>query len=54
MTKGVPEGAQMAWLSSRSSGTPLERSFVAELTNWALTHGPLAAVGGGNAQPATT
>src|SRR5689334_17361040 len=54
MISGVPVGAQIAWLSSSSSGWPLEVTRVAELTNCAVTHGPLPAVGGGSVQPAIT
>jgi len=44
----------MAWLSSNNSGCPFEVTLVAAVTNCAVTHGPLAAGGGGSAQPATT
>jgi len=44
----------MAWLSSNRSGCPLEVMRVAEVSHWAVTHGPLPAIGGGMAQPATT
>jgi hypothetical protein len=54
MISGVPVGTQTAWLSSNSSGWPFESTRVAELTNWAVTHGPLPLGGGGIAQPATT
>jgi hypothetical protein len=47
-------GAQMAWLSSKSSGTPFDKTRVAEVTHCAVTQGPLAAGGGGSVQPATT
>jgi hypothetical protein len=53
-SKGVPVGTQIAWLSSRSNGWPFENTRVAHVTNCAVTHGPFAAGGGGNAQPATT
>ena len=51
---GVPVGAQMAWLSSSSTGCPFDVTRVAAVTHCAVTHGPLAAGGGGSAQPATT
>jgi hypothetical protein len=54
MISGVPVGAQIAWLSSNSSGWPFEVMRTAELTNCAVTHGPLPLGGGGMAQPATT
>ena len=54
VSNGVPVGAQMAWLSSKSSGTPLDKTRVAEVTHCAVTQGPLAAGGGGSAQPAMT
>src|SRR5829696_5102822 len=54
VSNGVPVGAQMAWLSSKSSGTPLDKTRVAEVTHCAVTQGPLAAGGGGSVQPATT
>jgi hypothetical protein len=54
MINGVPVGAQIAWLSSRSNGCPFESTRVAEVTNCAVTQGPFAAGGGGKAQPATT
>jgi hypothetical protein len=53
MINGVPVGAQMAWLSISNTGRPFTRTRVAEVTNCAVTHGPLAADGGGNAHPAT-
>ena len=49
---GVPVGAQIAWLSSNKSGTPLLSTRVAEVTYCAVTHGPLAPGGGGKVQPA--
>lgn len=52
ISKGVPVGAQIAWLSKQSSGCPLEVTRVAALTNCAVTQGPLAAIGGGSTQPA--
>jgi hypothetical protein len=52
--KGVPVGTQIAWLSSKSNGWPLEVTRVAAVTNWAVTHGPLPAGGGGKEHPATT
>jgi len=50
----VPVGTHNAWLSSSSSGCPLEVIRVAEVTNCAVTQGPFAAGGGGSAHPATT
>jgi hypothetical protein len=43
----------MAWLSISSKGCPLEVIRVAAVINCAVTQGPLPAVGGGMAQPAT-
>jgi len=54
MTRGVPVGAQIAWLSRRRTGTPLTVTRVAEVMNCAVTQGPFAAGGGGNEHPATT
>src|SRR5262245_20010122 len=54
ISSGVPVGAQIAWLSSSSRGWPLEVTRVAAVTNCAVIQGPLAAVGGGRVQPATT
>src|SRR5215210_7591643 len=54
VSRGVPVGAQMAWLSNNSSGTPLDKTRVAEVTHCAVTQGPFAAGGGGSVQPATT
>src|SRR5258706_7612237 len=51
---GVPLGAQIAWLLCTSSGCPFESTRVVPASHWAVTHGPLAAGGGGRAQPATT
>jgi len=53
MSNGVPVGAQIAWLSMSSSGTPFEVTRVALLTHCAVTQGPLATFGGGSRQPAT-
>ena len=50
---GVPVGAQVAWLSNNSNGCPFEVMRVAALVHCAVTQGPLAVGGGGNAQPAT-
>jgi hypothetical protein len=50
---GVPVGMQMDWLSCNSTGCPPAITRVAEVTNCAVTHGPLPALGGGIAQPAT-
>jgi hypothetical protein len=54
ISSGVPVGAQIAWLSKSTTGCPVAKTQVAPLTHCALTHGPLAVGGGGNAQPATT
>jgi hypothetical protein len=40
-------------LSINKSGTPLLNTRVAEVVYCAVTHGPFAAIGGGNVQPAT-
>jgi hypothetical protein len=54
MINGVPVGAQIAWLESTRTGTPLAKTRVAPVTHCAVTHGPFAAGGGGKAHPATT
>jgi hypothetical protein len=54
INSGVPVGAQIAWLLCTSNGCPLESTRVVPLNHCAVTQGPLAAGGGGNAQPATT
>ena len=54
ISSGVPVGAQIAWLSSKSSGCPFEVTRVADVMNWAVTHGPFPLGGGGNVHPATT
>ena len=51
---GVPVGVQIAWLSNSSSGKPLDVTRTDPMRNCAVTQGPLAAGGGGRAQPATT
>ena len=53
MSSGVPVGAQIAWLSSSSSGWPFDVTRSAEVIHCAVTHGPLPALGGGIAHPAT-
>jgi hypothetical protein len=53
ITSGVPVGAQIAWLLCTTSGCPFESTRVVPVTHCAVTHGPLAAGGGGNAHPAT-
>ncbi|MEZ4769133.1 MAG: hypothetical protein R2844_12005 [Caldilineales bacterium] len=53
MTTGVPVGVQTAGLSASSSGMPIDRTRSEPARNWAVTQGPLATGGGGNAQPAT-
>jgi len=50
--RGVPVGAQIAWLSISSTGIPFDKTRVAPLTHCAVTQGPPA--GGGNVQPAMT
>lgn len=53
--RGVPLGTQSAWLLSTTSGCPFEvtRSDPVGGSHIAVTHGPLATIGGGSAQPAT-
>jgi hypothetical protein len=53
ISNAVPVGAQMAWLSSKSKGCPLEVSRVAAVIHFAVAQGPLPAVGGGRVQPTT-
>jgi hypothetical protein len=50
---GVPEGAQMAWLSINNNGTPPLVTRAAAETYCAVTQGPLPDGGGGKGQPAT-
>src|SRR5215204_2307878 len=50
----VPVGAHIAWLSCSNKGSPFERTRTEPVTHWAVTHGPFAAGGGGNVQPAIT
>jgi hypothetical protein len=52
--RGVPVGAQIDWLSNSRSGCPFEKTRVAPTNHCAVTQGPLPAMGGGMAQPATT
>jgi hypothetical protein len=52
ITRGVPVGKQVAWLSISRIGAPSEVTRVAKLMNCAVTQGPPA--GGGSVQPATT
>ena len=47
-------GAQTDGLELMSTGVPIAKTRVAGVVNWPLTHGPLAADGGGSVQPATT
>ncbi|HKB84345.1 MAG TPA: hypothetical protein VKD04_14225, partial [Burkholderiales bacterium] len=49
-------GTQRAWLLCTTSGWPFDNTRTDPLggIHVALTHGPLATMGGGNAQPATT
>jgi len=53
ISKGAPVGAQSAWLSSNSSGWPLDLMRNAAVVHCAVTQGPLPAVGGGIVHPAT-
>jgi hypothetical protein len=53
-SSGVPDGAQIAWLSISNSGRPLLVILVAAVIYCAVTQGPFAAGGGGRVQPATT
>jgi hypothetical protein len=52
MISGVPVGAQIAWLSRRTTGTPPAVTRVAAVTHCAVTQGPLPP-GGTKAHPAT-
>src|ERR1700732_1795997 len=54
MIVGVPVGTQRAWLSNNRSGCPFDRIRTEPMMNCAVTHGPLPAGGGGDAQPAIT
>src|SRR5262249_19389169 len=54
ISSGVPDGAQIAWLSSSTSGWPFDVTRVDPVTHCAVTHGPLPPGGGGSAHPATT
>src|SRR5512141_1903619 len=54
MIKGVPVGAQIAWLLSTNSGIPFDNTRVVPVSHVAVMHGPFAAMGGGSAQPAIT
>jgi hypothetical protein len=49
---GVPVGAQMEVLDCTTSGWPFASTRVVPDSQVAVTHGPLAAVGGGSVQPA--
>jgi hypothetical protein len=51
---GVPLGIQMAWLSSSSTGMPVEVMRVAPVTHWAVTQGNGLPAGVRKGQPATT
>ena len=53
-SSGVPVGAQIAVLLNTSSGCPMEVTRTVPTTYCAVTQGPFATGGGGNAQPATT
>ena len=50
--KGVPVGAHIAWLLCTTSGWPLESTRTLPISQFAVTQGPLATVGGGKVQPA--
>jgi len=52
--RGVPVGAQIEVLLCTTSGCPLDNTRVVPLSHCPVTQGPLAAVGGGKVQPATT
>jgi hypothetical protein len=49
----VAGSTQIALLSSSKTGMPLAVTRVAAVIQVQVTHGPLAAMGGGKAQPAT-
>jgi hypothetical protein len=53
MFRGVPVGAQIAWLSCKSTGWPMTFTRIEAVSHWAVTQGPLATEGGGSVQPAT-
>src|SRR5271165_5255593 len=53
-SSGVPVGAQRDWLSSKTNGWPIEVTRTDPTMYCAVMQGPLAAGGGGKAQPATT
>jgi hypothetical protein len=50
---GVPVGAQMDVLDCTTSGWAFDKTRVDPAIQVAVTHGPLAAVGGGSVHPAT-
>ncbi len=51
---GVPVGAQIEVLLWTSRGWPFDVTLVVPLSHCPVTHGPLAAGGGGRTQPAIT
>ncbi|MDP5279838.1 hypothetical protein Q9Q95_12965 [Sphingomonas sp. DG1-23] len=53
ITSGVPVGAQSDVLDWTISGWPFDSTRVVPVSHWPVTHGPLAAGGGGKAQPVT-
>lgn len=54
ISSGVPVGAHTDVLLCTINGCPLDNTLRVPLSHWPVIHGPLAAGGGGNAQPATT
>src|SRR5215471_7175065 len=52
--RGVPVGAHIEVLDCTTSGWPFDNTRVDPVIQVAVTHGPLAAMGGGSAHPATT
>jgi hypothetical protein len=53
ISSGVPLGVQIAWLSSKRTGIPLEVMRVAAVTHWAVTQGNGLPAGVVNGQAAT-
>ena len=51
---GVAVGAQSDMLLCTTSGCPFDKTRTVPVSHCAVTQGPFAAGGGGNAQPATT
>jgi hypothetical protein len=52
MIKGVPVGAQIAWLLRTASSWPFDVTRVVPVNHCAVTQGPFAVGGGGSVQPA--